>query len=969
MKKFLYTVFLAASSVAAVACGTDDELKTPPGVTIREEFLTHEFRATDTTVNIIVMANVDWVATVSSDGIGWLTAENTNEGRYLQLKVTPNPDLTVRSAKVSVSASGVPSIEITVTQLGQAPNVLLSPPIKSLPAEGGRFSIAITANVAYTVAIAAADTSWLSLEALKKGAAKDTAWFVVRPATSFSSERIAEVAFKIEGSNSPSILTIVQAKQEYTSGSEDFPQDTMLKITGGNSNRGQYSTDRFENSYDGNTATMYHSSTTGATPIVMTWIIENAAQLDYLVYTPRSSGTNGNIGTLTILVKYVGVADYVSAGDYDFGMSSSSSRVDFTPALENVERVQFSVRTAATDGTGNLFANVAEIEFYKRGQGGIDPLVIFTDLACTELKPGVTQADIDAIPVELYKSIAVVLNNPNLDQVAAYREFRIGEFRSYYNPALDATRNKTAKYGVRENPTGISVSSGEELIVLADGIPAGQSVSLKVQAIAAHSDAHSGYDAGPSVSIANGANNIKLPAFEGGPGLLYVQNQCNSEAQLPTPVKIHFAGGSKVNGYFDSRRHAPEDFQRILSASTTENLYFDIIGKYASVTLKKTNISQPERGKEFIDAMDSVIWIEWRFAGLLPPPLGYGGQHRTHGYFINLPMKAGVGAYATDYHTAYPDAQFATLTNLSKLLNETTGTTNRENTWVLGHEHGHVNQLRPAFRWAGMTEVTNNIMAMYLQTTLGDYFSTSKNTHLTSRLWYSDYYQKGMNTYFHTGLPHNGSGRDVWLQLVPFWQLHLYLTDVLGKGTIPSAGFYADVYEYYRKSDPNASSRTAGGHQLKFVEVICQKANLNLEDFFTSWGFLRPVSESVNDYGEASLNITQAQINATLATIRQYPAPTGAKELQYINDDNINLYKNNTAIGQGGNYTVVGGKITVPPMTWSGVVAWELYDGTLGTLKQVYVNNTKMSSYAGVSSGDKLYAVSAAGERVEVGRN
>jgi hypothetical protein len=966
MKKLPYIILLAAG-VTVTACG-DKELDTKSSLSIREEFLTLELQATATTVsNIAVEANVAWVPTVAADGTEWLTAESLSGGQFLQLKATANTSLEVRSTTVSIGASGVPPVQISVAQLGQGAEILLSAERKTMLPEGGRFSVVVTANVSYTISIAEADAGWVSLDTLNKGAGKDTAWFVVAPYTFIFSDRSTLVDFK-ELSGTAKSLRIIQEKRPYISGSDDFPQDTMLRITGGETDGGSTATGLFEKSYDGDPTTMYHTKTNPTNPVVMSWAVSNAKQLDYLVYTPRSSGPNGTIGKLSIAVQYAGSTAYVPLGDYDFGMVNAASRVDFSPALKNVARVQFSVSTAGTDGTGSFFVSVAEIAFYKRGQGGMDPLEIFTDAACTALKPGITPDDISNIPVELYKSIAVALNNPNPDQVAAYREFRMGEFHPYYSPTLDAARNKTAKFGVRENPTGISVSTGEELTVLASGIPSGQSISLKVQAIAGHSETVKGYDLGPSVNIVNGANSIKLPTFAGSPGLVYVQYQINSEGALPNPVKIHFAKGGKLNGYFDNRRYAAEDFQRILSASDADNLYFDIIGKYASVTLKKANISQPARGKEFIDAMDSVVWIEWKFAGLLPPPLGYGGQHRTHGYFINLPMAAGVGAYASDYHTAYPDGQFQNLTNPSKLLNETSGTTNREVTWVLGHEHGHVNQLRPAFRWAGMTEVTNNIMAQYLQTHLCDYFPTSKSTRLTSRLWYDNRYQLGANTYFIADVPHNTAAVDVWLKLVPFWQLHLYLTDVLGKGTIPSAGFYADVYEYYRKSDPNASSRTAGQHQLEFVKVVCQKANLNLEAFFTQWGFLRPINESVNDYGEASLNIAQAQIDATLTLIRQYPSPA-TPVIHYINDDNVSLYQNNTAIVQGGKYTVFGSTILVPPMTWSGVVAWELYDGSLGTLKQVFVNNTKMSSYAGVSSGDKLYAVSVAGDRVEVGRN
>ena len=48
------------------------------------------------------------------------------------------------------------------------------------------------------------------------------------------------------------------------------------------------------------------------------------------------------------------------------------------------------------------------------------------------------------------------------------REFRIANYKAYPHPDIDAAVNKTAKYSLLDNPTGIFVTAGENLVVIAD---------------------------------------------------------------------------------------------------------------------------------------------------------------------------------------------------------------------------------------------------------------------------------------------------------------------------------------------------------------------------------------------------------------------------------------------------------------------------------------------------------------------
>ena len=72
---------------------------------------------------------------------------------------------------------------------------------------------------------------------------------------------------------------------------------------------------------------------------------------------------------------------------------------------------------------------------------------------------------------------------------------------------------------------------------------------------------------------------------------------------------------------------------------------------------------------------------------------------------------------------------------------------------------------------------------------------------------------------------HNASG-DHFHRLVPFWQLQLYVADVLGK-----TDFYKDIYEKVRVNpNPTAANTgytgcsTDGACQLEFVRLACESS-------------------------------------------------------------------------------------------------------------------------------------------------
>ena len=165
-----------------------------------------------------------------------------------------------------------------------------------------------------------------------------------------------------------------------------------------------------------------------------------------------------------------------------------------------------------------------------------------------------------------------------------------------------------------------------------------------------------------------------------------------------------------------------------------------------------------------------------------------------------------------------------------------------------------------------------------------------------------------------TNKPH-GKEKDVFCKLVPFWQLQLYISEVLGM-----TDFYKDLHEDVRNSP---DSNDHGQNQLDFIVRCCRSSKLDLTEFFTQWGFLTEIDEMINDYGDKKLTITKEQILKTKKQIKdlKYKAPN--HDFKYICDNNIALYKENKPIKKG---TIKIEDNTITLNGWENVAAYEVYE-------------------------------------------
>ena len=414
-----------------------------------------------------------------------------------------------------------------------------------------------------------------------------------------------------------------------------------------------------------------------------------------------------------------------------------------------------------------------------------DPLTIFTDLSCSELKSGITDRQISQIPDVLYKNIAAKLKADNYPD----KEFRIQTFRPYQTPKVSASRTKTLHtWGILDNMTGIYVENPEDEICILVGDTHGQEVKLRVQD-------YSQPWGRKTFALKTGMNLIKT-----GVGLCYIlifrdeyiplnpendDQKAEIEAQS---VNIHFVTGH-INTYYDIAKNKGEDSQSLLEKAKYP--YFDVKGKYSHLVWYTEDFKEANTDfSKTIERLDQLVGLEIDFAGFYK----YGKPYSTRMLF--MPSTNGGGnPNATVERVIFPRAY-------KDFFSDPNSETFLKRLWGLAHEVGHCCQSNPGMRWGGMGEVGNNMFSMYVKTQLFGYEK--------SNMLVEGYYEKAKSLILDTNIAHADLSimNKHFERLVPFWQLHLYTSEVLGYKDL-----YRDLYEHYR-SNPDVGTTFESSGQI-----------------------------------------------------------------------------------------------------------------------------------------------------------
>lgn len=521
----------------------------------------------------------------------------------------------------------------------------------------------------------------------------------------------------------------------------------------------------------------------------------------------------------------------------------------------------------------------------------------FTDESCSALKPDMTDEKIAKIPQENMRELAMAL------KAGTYTtDFRVADYRPYQDPAIMAAKNKTGKYSLRDNPTGIYAEEGEELFIYLGNVYEGANISIIIQ------DLNGGYGNSKTIALKAGLNRIVAPIG----GLIYLLNSVEDnipllletedakKAAAAKTVTAHFIFG-KVNGYFDLHKHKTQvKWVEILNNAPYQDI--DVLGDYSHITwnveqFKGHNVQSNENVitdiLRTIENCDKLVRLEQEFLGLKK----YGRMFNNRMHFC-LDYKA-ESPNASDYRTVYSAGTsyaeiFCNPDKFGKRL------------WGTAHEVGHVNQTRPGFKWAGMTEVTNNVTALYVQTMFGETCklqgkgdASVSNPNIESGTLFdpADFDKNSMNLYeLSTQYIIDGKRAHCLpyikinireTQLVPFWQLKLYFVDALGQ-----EDFYHDLYEQFRNNpSPSEQGKNAGLDQLDFVRQVCKISGYNMLDFFEKWGFLKDVNATLDDYGNKNFIVTQNQVKALKDEINAAGYKTPAPNVHEITDETWEQFK------------------------------------------------------------------------------
>nr|WP_302831564.1 M60 family metallopeptidase [uncultured Bacteroides sp.] len=627
-----------------------------------------------------------------------------------------------------------------------------------------------------------------------------------------------------------------------------------------------------EKSFDGDHNSYFNSKYGGFNnwPFIIEYSFKEASKLDYIVYVPRTNDTRD--GAFNEFTVYVTTADSPDIwkkvtecirGEQNY----NTTNIKLNEGIENVLKVRFDINSSH-----NNRICCAEMEFYTENSRKFDTSGLFIDNMGLKLKDGWTEKQLKQNPDEYLRDLSVALFNGNYDT-----SWRLADYRPYQKPDIMADKNRTNKYSLRDNPTGIYAKAGETLPIWVGKIYEGGKISMLIQ------DLNGGYNNFKTYDLKEGYNQVKVEIG----GLIYILNHVDDDIPLPAKeatqaqkqiikdktVQVHFGAG-KQNGYFDISKHSEADWRKILDNANYQDI--DAIGRYSHVTWKVKDFKAANTQiTKTLENTDRLLEMEWDFMGLFKYHKEFNNRmHLCIDYKAKSPN-------ATHYRTVYNPGSSMKYDEIFCQPDKFA-----ERCWGPAHEVGHCNQTRPGLKWAGMTEVTNNLMAMHVR------WELLKYSHLLeeNKEYENGYYGSAIE-HFKTAMHCKGDSYDYCNEkLVPFWQLKLYMVDALGQ-----KDFYRDLYEYYRNYDYasiDAKKETEGVWQLLFVYNVCKQAHIDFTDYFKKMGFLRTGTTDVYDYGDKTVTITDAQITKLETAIKKLNLTKKApSNLHLITDKNWESFK------------------------------------------------------------------------------
>jgi len=908
---------------------TDEEKNGIHSFEIAETELVQNFAQNKSFVMIPVntsLAASEWNV---RSGAGWCKAVQSNDAsnKVILLEVDQNGEPEVRTTTIEVKSS-VQNYTIIVNQLGCGKAILVKK-IDTLPVEGGSIEIKVTANVEYELTYDE-NCNWLTSIQVTRGMTEQSHAFTASANDSYETRSVNVIFTCITDMEVQAVCMVMQEGK--SSSVDDVTGDVQVQPVEVTASQ-QRSDHPAGDCIDGKLNTYYHSPYSGETklPVTLEFTFDGTQDIDYLVYIPVQSGV-GDFGELDIHAIMQGQLEYQLIGSFDFGKKKTPSRVNFATPLQGVTKIKVTVNSSSTSDPAKSYVSCTEMQFFKQNNSlETKLLTVFTDVTCSELRPDVTKEAIDALP-GYFANIGFLLKNKTYDE--SEKKFRIRDYEAYSDVGLWSEKLMTKKYSNLDNPTGIYAEAGESLVVLV-GDTHGQTIYL--QAIP---DREPQGDVYPLVE---GVNKIEIKQ-NGMLFLMYTADLSDSEAKS---IRVHIPPQcGHVDGFYDLKEDkTDEEYVKLLSNANYK--YFCVRGEKIMFYFHTASYRQvvPNAILPAIGLWDNVISWEQELMGIddVCPK-----QMNNHIFAISLDADDDGHMWASDYRIAFNYKTLDRLLDYGKVM------ANKGNLWGPAHEVGHIHQA--AINWPICTEASNNLFSNFVMYNIGEICSRGKELSLLAA-------QHCVNNDSWVDIDNELKMRLYW-QLWNYFHRCGYMTD-----------FWQKTFKELRTNRMTAAS--PGLAQMQFVKAVCKVANMNLTDFFQTWGFFTPINREIEQYGKYKYVVTTAMINETKEAIKQYPAPPHA--IQYIEDrKQSEVGSNNYKIGDVGHYSAFkenrkiikqvsysrgGNSIII--QNGEEAVAFEVKrDNTLLFFSNFFKFDLPESvTWSGI---EKVFAVQADGTRVEV---
>ena len=546
---------------------------------------------------------------------------------------------------------------------------------------------------------------------------------------------------------------------------------------------------------------------------------------------------------------------------------------------------------------------------------------LFTDKACTVLRPGVTlagnehyealsqplKAMVDKIASGLWDETCVYGGvKADWDDLYA-RKYRVQLYEPFSEGAASASMAGIQAYTNMNNPTGIVADAGDMLYVMVnDPVPAGATLYINaVPDCQMYNSTTAGTRLQQGLNIVNCVNDnahyfiyYTVACASGGKPTAYKVTDF-------TPIRIHIEGG-RLNGFFNHvgddlyAKDTRDDF--VYTCTRATHPMYDFLGKYVILhfhlndtpsqdggvpqkCVKSALITNPTAGSDreydpvkIMEAWDHMCFAERILMGIMtdkdiadPYNLDYYESIVGKGYSKTVGDKV----YSADpgfYYADYFNNRMMGISQQGDLFMNATSWRTAYNVstvdailtqfpsgqiWGPAHEYGHMNQA--PMKMAGTTEVSNNIFS-----NVATYYTNT----VTSR---SDFMSTQLKVFLDGGTFLDNA---LWGTTRMFWQLWCYY-----HATGHNKKFYPRLYELLRHNPLKLTTIQNGNHNekddmLHFAKMCCIAAEEDLTNFFTAWSFFTPLTGyHIGDYDEFNAVLSPEDIAAVKAEIKSYGFP------------------------------------------------------------------------------------------------